>query len=206
MKKYIKSLIIFLSSVCLIACASKTQAAPGANHHTLTQNSVQAALDNGVAGDKAASNEAAVSSDSAENGGSHLNLAPPSVADSNDASGKDDIDDKTEDGVDVDLTKMSANMVFAEVFGMMSDPKSYIGKKIKINGEMAIYADPSAGKAYYACIIKDALACCTSGMEFELTEGEYPQSGENFTVIGTFTTYNEGDLTYCRLADAVIVK
>lgn len=54
-----------------------------------------------------------------------------------------------------------------------------------------------------------AAACCAQGIEFILTDdyawpGDYPEEGEEITVIGSFDTYYEGEYLYCTLRDAVI--
>ncbi len=117
--------------------------------------------------------------------------------------------------IDVDLTQLSSTMVYSEVYNMMYTPQDYIGKTVKMNGTFTIYGpqadgtvafDPSA-PIYYACVIKDAAACCAQGLEFVLQEEyaypeDYPQVGDEITVVGTFETYEENGGLYCRLANA----
>ncbi|MCR5174247.1 MAG: hypothetical protein K6C09_06415 [Oscillospiraceae bacterium] len=112
--------------------------------------------------------------------------------------------------IDVDLTAMSSTMVYSEVFSMLDTPDDYIGKIVKMNGIFAYYYDEASGNYYYACIIRDATACCSQGIEFVLTDeyvypDDYPEVGEDVTVIGRFDTYTEGDYLYCTLRDAVLV-
>nr|MCR4716415.1 hypothetical protein [Lachnospiraceae bacterium] len=102
-------------------------------------------------------------------------------------------------GVDIDLTTMSANMVYAEVYNMVMTPDDYIGKTVKMSGECAYYHDENTNKDYYACIIKDATACCAQGIEFELAEGDYPKHEDPVTVTGVFTVYEEDGQKYCTL-------
>ena len=111
------------------------------------------------------------------------------------------------DGIDIDLTQMSATMVYAEVYNIMSYPDRYIGKTIKADGEFATYRDEATGKMYYACIVKDATACCAQGLEFAPTEerkypDDFPAEGDEVCVIGVFDTYMEGEDTYGVLKDA----
>lgn len=102
---------------------------------------------------------------------------------------------------EVDLTELSSTMVYSEVFNMMSEPENYIGKTVRMNGTLDVYKD--GDKTYYACIIKDAAACCAQGIEFVLGDGsKYPKSGSEVTVYGTFDTYKEDVYTYCQLLDA----
>ncbi|MBQ9708581.1 MAG: hypothetical protein IJV66_05300 [Firmicutes bacterium] len=109
--------------------------------------------------------------------------------------------------IDVDLTKMSATMVYSEVYDMMYTPENYVGKTVKMKGQCAAYQDPNTGNDYYACIIQDATACCSQGLEFDLDESyefpaDYPIDGKEVTVTGVFTTYDEEGETYCTLKDA----
>ena len=111
------------------------------------------------------------------------------------------------EGVDVDLTCMSATMVYAEVYNIMVDPDRYIGKTIKAEGEFATYRDGSTGKMYYACIIKDATACCAQGLEFAPADekkypDDFPAEGDEVCVVGVFDTYMEGEDTYGVLKEA----
>lgn len=111
------------------------------------------------------------------------------------------------EGIDVDLTSLSSTMVYSEVYNMMYDPDSYLGKTIKMDGLFTAYHDESTGNNYFACIIQDATACCAQGVEFVLTDdysypNDYPSEGDEITVTGVFDTYNEGDYMYCTLRDA----
>ncbi|MBQ9551205.1 MAG: hypothetical protein IJU96_00425 [Clostridia bacterium] len=105
--------------------------------------------------------------------------------------------------IDVDLTALSSTLVYSEVYHMMSEPKDYLGKTVKMNGKMAVYHDNDTGKDYYACIVSDATACCSQGIEFVLRNGySYPNKGDDICVVGVFTTYQEGENTYCTLKNA----
>ena len=118
-----------------------------------------------------------------------------------------DSNEVKEEGIDIDLTALSSTMVFSEVYNMMSVPDDYIGKMIKMNGSFTVFEDEETGQLYFACIISDATACCTQGIEFEL-EGkytfpdDYPKEGSNITVTGEFETYDEDGSIYCRLKNA----
>lgn len=115
--------------------------------------------------------------------------------------------------IDVDLTKLSSSMVYAEVFNMMVQPQDYVGKQVKMAGTLQtaqVYKDDGTvdpGKYSYACIIKDALACCSQGIQF-VPEGQltypddFPEDDTEILVIGRFETYEENGYTYCYLADA----
>ena len=112
--------------------------------------------------------------------------------------------------VDIDLTKMSSTMVYSQVGNMMNNPKAYIGKNVKMSGSFAVYQDEGTGSLYFACVIKDATACCSQGIEFVLADEraypeEYPKRGADICVIGTYDTYQEGQYTYPTLRNARLV-
>ena len=111
------------------------------------------------------------------------------------------------DSIDVDLTKLSSTMVYSEVYNIMVSPDSYTGKTVKMNGDFAYYEDPVSKKQYFACVIADATACCSQGLEFILTgehtyPEDYPEPGTEITIVGTFQTYEENGYMYCHLVDA----
>ena len=107
--------------------------------------------------------------------------------------------------IDVDLTKMNANMIYSYIFEMVVDPDSYTGKTIKVSGFFYSVVDQESGERYYAVIIPDALACCKQGMEFKwLGEHSYPEDypaeNQEITITGTYKTDTmEGDITYSYL-------
>ena len=110
--------------------------------------------------------------------------------------------------VDVDLTTMSATVVFGEVSNMIFTPEEYEGKTVRMAGAFNVVDIPTTGMRYYSCLIADATACCKQGLEFQLKNGgsfpeDYPRLGAEITVVGTFETYEEDGMTYCRVADAV---
>ena len=109
---------------------------------------------------------------------------------------------------DVDLTHMSATMVYSEVFDMLNTPENYMGKSVCMDGLFTSYLDPENGRYYYACIVQDATACCAQGIEFVLAEPrapeDYPGEGDFITVSGTFDTYEENGFSYVQLVDAVM--
>ena len=116
------------------------------------------------------------------------------------------IDLSVTEGVDVDLTLLSSTMVYSEVYNMMYLPEDYVGKVIKMHGTYGYWLDEESGNEYRSCIIRDATACCASGIEFVPKNPEAcPAAGEDVTVVGVFDTYMEGDTMYCTLRDATIL-
>lgn len=107
--------------------------------------------------------------------------------------------------VDIDLTRMSATMVYSEVFDMTYKPKEYAGKTIRMNGIFSAAFDEEKQDIRYACIIQDATQCCAQGVEFELAEipEEYPQGGSYVTVAGVYDSYELNGEPYGIVRDAV---
>ena len=113
--------------------------------------------------------------------------------------------------VDVDLTVLNSNMVYAEVYNMMSQPGDYIDKTIKMHGVYAVFEDEETHQVYYTCIIQDATACCAQGIEFVpedlqgFEEAGY-EPGDEITVEGTFGIYPDGEYIYAVLCDAKLLS
>ena len=111
------------------------------------------------------------------------------------------------EGVDVDITVLNSVMTYSQVFDMITNPDSYKGKVVKMDG-MYVCNFPQEGEQFYcACIIMDATACCSQGIEFELDDtyaypDDYPEYEDTVTVIGTFDTYMEDGYQYCTLRNA----
>ena len=115
--------------------------------------------------------------------------------------------DKSNGDIDVDLTVLDSNIVYAQVYDMLNNSGNYLGQKVKAHGTFAYTTDPSTGKEYFAVFIADASACCQQGLEF-VWEGDhkypddYPEIGAEITVTGEFDTYTEGSYEYCQLKNA----
>ncbi|SDB15327.1 hypothetical protein SAMN02910298_00825 [Pseudobutyrivibrio sp. YE44] len=111
--------------------------------------------------------------------------------------------------VDIDLTAMSSTFIYSEVYNMMMEPLAYVGKTVKMEGNCGIYVDEQTGKKYYACIVQDATQCCSQGLEFVLdenqySEADYPNEGDEVTITGEFSTYEENGGTYLTMKNAVM--
>ena len=139
------------------------------------------------------------------------------IAEADDISATEYIDEEPEepenelpsgtDGVDIDLTSLSSTMVYSEVYNMVFEPDKYIGKTVKMKGIYAVYHDEEKDKYYHACIISDATACCSQGIEFELGDeykypDDYPEEADDICVTGTFDIYKDNDYNYCTLRNA----
>ena len=106
--------------------------------------------------------------------------------------------------IDIDLTKLSGTMVYSEVYNMLSSPKKYIGKTVKMSGRFTVLTGGTE-QFYPAVLIDDATACCAQGFEILLKDkrypNDYPEINTEISVVGTFQIYYEGSKEYCHLID-----
>lgn len=131
-----------------------------------------------------------------------------SPAEKNPAEKEEEI---SKEEIDVDLTTHSSTIVYAEVYNMMANPYDYYGQVIKMRGEIATYRSEADGLDHYGCLIKDATACCTQGIEFYLKEtysypDDYPEVGTECSVVGTFDVTEDGNFLIISLKDADLVE
>ena len=109
--------------------------------------------------------------------------------------------------VDLDLSAMSGNVVYAEVFNIMMSPDDYVGKSIRMSGSFAIERDLVNDKVYTSCIIQDATACCAQGIEFDWAgehtyPDDYPELDSEIEVTGVFERYETETGEYYHVAQA----
>lgn len=116
--------------------------------------------------------------------------------------------ESSDDEYDIDLTIDNADLIYAEVFAMVYTPEDYVGKTVKMKGQFVFYYDEEAGMYYYACLIKDAMACCAQGLEFIpagdcVYPDDFPPAMTEINVTGTFNILEDNGETYVALTDAV---
>ena len=136
--------------------------------------------------------------------------SPALSSSSNEASSTSKSNYPVYDKIDIDLTDMSPNLVYSAVYNMVMEPASDVGKIVKVSGPFIPYGDKTY--CYPAILIRDATACCGSGLEFLLygvprcnIDGGngYPLYNEEATIVGRFETYLEGPDMYVHLVDAI---
>ena len=103
--------------------------------------------------------------------------------------------------VDLDLTKMSATMIYSTIFDMLIMPEDYVEKIIKVKGWFETYTDPQTGEMYYAVVVPDATACCQQGLEFvwkgnHTYPDDFPKPGQNITVTGIYKMIENDGISY----------
>lgn len=106
--------------------------------------------------------------------------------------------------VDLDLTKMSATMIYSTIFDMLIMPEDYVEKIIKLSVWFETYTDPQTGEMYYAVVVPDATACCQQGLEFvwkgnHTYPDDFPKPGQNITVTGIYKMIENDGVTYTYL-------
>ena len=194
MKKIIPILLIFTMVMVSAACGSNPE--PKRNG-TPGSNTVQSVLEQQMTDAAPDKDNTAAESDS------------PPVPDNAEAPAAAKTDSEGSTEYDVDLTKLSSTMVYSEVYNMMLAPNDYIGKTVKMKGQFAYFQNPDTKAQYFACIIADATACCSQGLEFILAgeyryPDDYPELGAEITVAGIFSSYEENSVRYYTLNDAVM--
>ena len=106
--------------------------------------------------------------------------------------------------VNLDLTKMSATMIYSTIFDMLIMPEDYVEKIIKVKGWFETYTDPQTGEMYYAVVVPDATACCQQGLEFvwkgnHTYPDDFPKPGQDITVTGIYKMIENDGVTYTYL-------
>lgn len=115
--------------------------------------------------------------------------------------------------VDLDLSKMSGDMIYALVFQFMIEPENYEGKTIRMRGTYDSFYNDALQKNADCCIITDALACCAQGLEFELANEADKNAtqlvpGHEITIRGIFKLFAVNidgvDYDMAKIANAVL--
>ena len=215
-KRYSLSILLIAVMITSVGCGNNTT-----ESKTGSNNNVQAALDSQIAKENSEEMTAELTTEASENltteqsdaealkGMLEEQLASGSSEDESSPS-----DAKADPNVDVDLTVMNSDMIYATVYQMMADSDSYVGKKIKLSGTYYASWYEDTKQYYHYVLIKDALACCQQGLEFVWGDGshvypdEYPAEDAEVEVVGTFETYKDNpddEYQFCHLVDATLV-
>ncbi len=206
MKKWIRICLCLLFMISLTACSKNTQTSDRAKNKTSGVSDVLAA---GMA--EADAQETAESTMPAETPESTMEAEMTALTTEEPVmeTTPEPAEETTDpyEVIDIDLTVMSATMVYSQVSDIMADPDAYVGKIMKMRGLLTVFHSEETGKYYFGCLIQDATACCAQGIEFELAGDyqypeDYPPENTEITVVGVFDTYIEGVGLYCTLRNA----
>ena len=190
MKKTVLIILALLLLLSLAACGEKTEDAARQGSGLVSQSStVNQILESAAAGEEAPAETAPAEAAPTEEAAPAETVAPAAY----------------EGEIDVDLTQLSATVVYSEVSNMMTEPERYVGKVVRMAGQAASTYYDVTDMTYHAIIIADATACCAQGIEYVLSGGQsYPDDNAEAVVTGVFGTYDEFGRTYIYLEDAVL--
>ncbi len=112
--------------------------------------------------------------------------------------------------IDLDLANLSGTVVYSQIYNIMYEPESYLGKVIRIAGYYSAYEDMERGVVYHACVIPDATACCAQGVEFiwngkHTWPDDYPAETTDIIVTGRLEMYEEDGNKYLHLVDSDVI-
>ena len=224
-------LVWFLLSLLVIGCGGSNSGKKAGTFISPKQNSVDAVLqqkkaeadrNNGTinAGketeDKqknAGENRGEVASDIQSGQGVGASVSAQKMKELEEKTPRHDVYDlhPTYAKADYDFSRMDKTMMYTQIYNMLKEPDKYKGKVVRMQGTFGHYYDEKTGKHYFGCVVMDATACCSTGMEFS-RKGKhdypenYPKQDEPIIVTGTFSSYKEGKELFCELADAEIEK
>lgn len=68
--------------------------------------------------------------------------------------------------IDVDLSMLNYNIASAQIFNMLIETDSYLGKTVRIKGQFFSAYDEENKMRHYSVLIWDATACCQTGLQF----------------------------------------
>ena len=113
------------------------------------------------------------------------------------------------DTPDLDLTKMSATMIYTTIFDMLIMPEDYVEKNIKVKGWFQTYQNPEDGQTYFAVVVPDATACCQQGLEFVWIgehnyPADFPETGADITITGIYKITETDGITYNYLEASAV--
>ena len=111
--------------------------------------------------------------------------------------------------VELDLSKMNADLAYAFIFQIIVEPEKYEGKTVRMTGTFETFYDNEPYGRHDYCIITDVLACCAQGLEFESAIVSGVEPGQKITVSGTLKlrdAVSPDGMEYktMRIADAAV--
>lgn len=192
--------IMLASIMCLSGCGEVAGTSSRGGQGPKTVNEV---LEEGVAAQNASSN---ISKEEAQSDSNSSAQADASVA-----SSESSVDFVGADGDYIDLSQESSGMVYSIIINMAINSDNFIGKTIKMRGTYSDMYVKEKDRHYFACLVMDATACCSQGVEFELTDDykfpdDYPYDGDEIVVEGVFDMYDEDGEKYPVLRNAELYK
>ena len=110
--------------------------------------------------------------------------------------------------VDMDLSPMSFQMLFATIENIENNPHKYEGKVIKIAGKFATEQNSHSGEEVYCVYQLDGPGCCQAAMSlvFGNSDRQLPQMEEWTTAVGRYDCEVIDGVEYWGLYDVEIVN
>lgn len=79
------------------------------------------------------------------------------------------------DMIQVDISRLSETMAYAQMFTIVTKPAEYVGQTTRVKGTYVPIQDPTReGLYYHFLVVADMQACCEIGVEFFLEGHRYP--------------------------------
>ena len=110
--------------------------------------------------------------------------------------------------VDMNLSPMSFQMLYATIENIENNPHKYQGKIIQISGKFATEQNSHSGETVYCLYQLDGPGCCQAAMSLELRNSgsELPQLEEWATAVGRYDCEVIDGVEYWGLYDVEIVN
>lgn len=96
---------------------------------------------------------------------------------------------------DMDMSRFSSTMTYAQIYNIFMNPESYVGKTIKLRGRYA-GDELDTGEKMHFIVFSDEAACCQLNIEFMIYDykGEFPEEDTEIMLEGVIDVCNyEGD-------------
>ena len=93
----------------------------------------------------------------------------------------------------IDLTKLGANMQYAQVYNMLMEAENFKGARVKMRGIYYENTDMSQGPEFHCILVNDNMGCCSAGFDILKAEDSisYPKNLTNVEATGIFVVREE---------------
>lgn len=106
-------------------------------------------------------------------------------------------------GEEVDISKFSKTAAYSELYNICMDPTNYIGKTLTIKGACESFID-STGKTWHCLEVYDGAGCCSIGVAYEISSGDYPSNKTGATISGKFNYCTIDGTSFFKLSNATL--
>lgn len=109
----------------------------------------------------------------------------------------------------LDLSRMSPTMAYAQLYNIFMEQEKYVGQTIKMRGQYVAMRDENEVAKYHFVMVYDNAACCQLGMEFLMTPAEnLPKDNSLIELTGVFDICNDAGEKFCvlRVKEVSVLK